>query len=382
MKPLYRILLIVGMAMGVVATTLIIGVGQAMIMHMQSHSIGDEDVYAVYEGDSGGWTVGMPLDLAREIRSWLPDDVVAAAVSFDQHDAEVRIGSEFYGARVVGVDAEAHLLGLEVVDGRFFTREDQEHRKRVCVVTADLLELFGREALRSISVNSREYEVIGTAQGDLYLAGLPLGIYSESSIFFPLEVWYEDFNAGRFHDGLIMQLGVFAPGYSKADLSRLISQNLIHMEDAPALKVASPGDRDNTQWAKDLLVLTGIFLVAFIVFLLAGLNIIQIASANVYDQQRVFGLKVALGALPKHLAREVMGEIAACALQGGYLGIVLAGIVNTVMNSYVGMYWAAFNLVTVVSGVLLALLVGWITAVVPARQAAKIDPVAVLRPER
>ncbi|HBG08861.1 MAG TPA: hypothetical protein DDX25_02400, partial [Firmicutes bacterium] len=78
------------------------------------------------------------------------------------------------------------LLGLEVVDGRFFTREDQEHRKRVCVVTADLLELFGREALRSISVNSREYEEIRAAQGDLYLAGMHLGIYFESSIFCPL----------------------------------------------------------------------------------------------------------------------------------------------------------------------------------------------------
>jgi ABC-type antimicrobial peptide transport system permease subunit len=31
---------------------------------------------------------------------------------------------------------------------------------------------------------------------------------------------------------------------------------------------------------------------------------------------------------------------------------------------------------------LLSLLVGWITAIIPARQAAKIDPVLVLREER
>jgi len=179
-----------------------------------------------------------------------------------------------------------------------------------------------------------------------------------------------------------MQLAVHSPGYSKADLARFVSQNLIHIEDAPAIKVSAPNEVGESSWVQDLLILTGIFFVAFIVFLLAGLNIIQIASANVYDQQRIFGLKVALGALPRHLAGEITGEITACALQGGYLGIVLAGIVNTVMNQRIGEYWAAFNVFTAIAGMILSLLVGWITAIIPARQAARIDPVLVLREER
>ena len=207
------------------------------------------------------------------------------------------------------------------------------------------------------------------------------GNYSSSSVFLPIETWYEQFE-GSFYAGVTMQLAVHAPGYSKADLNQLVSQNLINMESAPTLKVATPNEKNYNAWARDLLILAGIFFVAFLVFLLAGLNIIQIASANVYDQQRVFGLKVALGALPKHLAGEITGEIVACALQGGYLGIVLAGIVNTIMNHYVGMYWAAFNIFTAIAGMILALLVGWITSVIPARQAARIDPVAVLRQER
>jgi ABC-type antimicrobial peptide transport system permease subunit len=94
------------------------------------------------------------------------------------------------------------------------------------------------------------------------------------------------------------------------------------------------------------------------------------------------GSKLLWGALPKHLAGETTGEVVAYALQGGYLGIVLAGLVNTLFNHFVGGYRAAFNILTAIAGMLLALLVGWITSVIPAREAAIIDPVQVLRQEK
>ena len=59
MKPLYRTLLVIGIAMGVVATSLIFGVGQVMVMHMQERSGYDSDVYIhraddVLHGGDGG----------------------------------------------------------------------------------------------------------------------------------------------------------------------------------------------------------------------------------------------------------------------------------------------------------------------------------------
>lgn len=383
MKPLYRVLLIIGIAMGVVATSLIFGVGQTLLMHVQAGRITDQLTYSIYQSGGDGWVTGMSLTLAREVQGWLPEGSTASVVSFEQHDAAVQIGPEYYGASVVGVDASfASVYGLEVLEGRFFSPEEQRAQRRVCAVTGDLAALFGWEALADLRINGIEYEVVGAVQGDVNPAFLALGGYSASTVFVPVELWYEDLNEGNFEHGLIMQLVVDAPGWSRAELSGLLSQNLIHREDAPVLKVGDPNEQGSREWMETLLVLTAVFLIAFIVFLLAGLNIIQIASADVWDQQRVFGLKVALGALPKHLAREIIGQIASCALQGGYLGVVLAGVVNTAMNRLVGMYWASFNIFTVLAGIILALLVGWITAVVPARQAAQIDPVAVLRQER
>lgn len=107
------------------------------------------------------------------------------------------------------------------------------------MVTNDLVDLFGREALSSFMINGVEYEVIGAVQGDVNLASLMHGNYSSSSVFLPIETWYEQFE-GSFYAGVTMQLAVHAPGYSKADLNQLVSQNLINMESAPTLKVATP----------------------------------------------------------------------------------------------------------------------------------------------
>lgn len=90
----------------------------------------------------------------------------------------------------------------------------------------------------------------------------------------------------------------------------------------------------------------------------------------------------ALGATPKKIIWEVSEEILFCSLQGGYLGIVIAGFTNTMINRYVGKYWAAFNITTALLGIVLASVVGWITSLIPARKAAKIDPVSALRQER
>ncbi|HXK98441.1 MAG TPA: hypothetical protein PK828_11350, partial [Limnochordia bacterium] len=74
MKPLYRTLLVIGIAMGVVATSLIFGVGQVIIMHMEERGEYDLDIYTVYHG-SGNTIYGMSLDFIRQIRSWLPEDI-------------------------------------------------------------------------------------------------------------------------------------------------------------------------------------------------------------------------------------------------------------------------------------------------------------------
>jgi len=381
-KPLYRTLLMIGIAMGVVATSLIFGIGQGLVIHIQESNEIAEDMYAIYQPSGSAGVMGMSLPSVREIQRWLPEDIATSVISLEQREVDVQIGSDFYDAHIIGVDADlAQVFGLAITQGEFFTRDDQENRNPVCVVTNDLVELFGAEALESLVINGKKYQVIGAVQGDVNLGRMPHNNYSASSVFFPVEVWYEEFNDGIYDHGLIMEIAVYSPTFGKADLERILSQNIIHMENAPAVKVAAPGEQDYSKHARTLLILTGIFLIAFLVFLLAGLNIIQIASANVYDQQREFGLKAALGAQPKHLSREISAEIVACSLQGGYLGIVLAGIVNTIMNQYVGEYWAAFNIVTAIAGMLLALLVGWITSVIPARQAAKIDPVLVLKQE-
>lgn len=380
MKPLYKHLLIIGIALGVVATSLIIGVGQTLVMQMKRLPDPDQGYYAIQHVPERNIIQGMSLPLSRQIQEWLPSDTFSTLITRSIMTDGVQFGDEFYSADLVGVDPEyIQVVSGELLKGRFF--DDESVTQRVCVVTADIYRLFGEDNLTSVVVNDMEFEVIGVIQRQQDISDMFTLDFSSNSIFFPVEILYADVVDTDPLSGMVLQVAVDSRGHSQADLQKLINENLKEMADAPVIKVVAPGDSSRSEQARALLILAAIFAVAAIVFLLAGLNIIQIASANVIDQQRSYGLRVALGASPRQIVREVSGEILRCALQGGYLGIVISGLVNTAINRYVGTYWAAFNLLTVFTGIVLACFVGWITSLIPAQRAAKLDPVTVLRQE-
>lgn len=224
MKPLYRTLLMIGIAMGVVATSLIFGIGQGLVIHIQESNEIAEDMYAIYQPSGSAGVMGMSLPSVREIQRWLPEDIATSVISLEQREVDVQIGSDFYDAHIIGVDADlAQVFGLAITQGEFFTRDDQENRNPVCVVTNDLVELFGAEALESLVINGKKYQVIGAVQGDVNLGRMPHNNYSASSVFFPVEVWYEEFNDGIYDHGLIMEIAVYSPTFGKADLERILS---------------------------------------------------------------------------------------------------------------------------------------------------------------
>ena len=143
MKPLYRTLLMIGIAMGVVATSLIFGIGQGLVIHIQESNEIAEDMYAIYQPSGSAGVMGMSLPSVREIQRWLPEDIATSVISLEQREVDVQIGSDFYDAHIIGVDADlAQVFGLAITQGEFFTRDDQENRNPVCVVTNDLVELL------------------------------------------------------------------------------------------------------------------------------------------------------------------------------------------------------------------------------------------------
>ncbi len=127
-----------------------------------------------------------------------------------------------------------------------------------------------------------------------------------------------------------------------------------------------------------LLTTTGTF--ATIALLLVAAGIFSVISYNVALQTREIGIRMALGAQPR--------QVVALVLKKG-AGLVLAGIALGLCSSYfltrliANEVWgiSVTDPVTFVSVAFLALLVGLLACLLPARRASRIDPMVALRYE-
>ena len=126
-----------------------------------------------------------------------------------------------------------------------------------------------------------------------------------------------------------------------------------------------------------MLVMTGFG--AFATFL-AALGVYGVLAYSVARRQREIGVRMALGAGRAHVLRLVAGDGARAVLPGVVLGLVGATLLTRTMRSM--LYGVQTSDPIAFSGGLAALLVVAVIAwVVPARRAARVDPMTVMRAE-
>lgn len=112
--------------------------------------------------------------------------------------------------------------------------------------------------------------------------------------------------------------------------------------------------------------------------LLAAVGVYGVLSYGVAQQRREIGIRLALGADPRHVVRGVVGEGLALALGGTLIGIVLALGVTRVLEALLFAVTPTDPVTFVaVAGVLLAVAV--VASYLPARRATRVAPIEALR---
>jgi len=119
---------------------------------------------------------------------------------------------------------------------------------------------------------------------------------------------------------------------------------------------------------------------AIIAVLLAAIGIYGVMSYRVRRRTRELGTRVALGASPGHIIRLVLWHAGAIALAGVAIGgsaaLVFAGALSSVLFGV-----TPWDPVTLVSAVVLLMCATAVASYLPARRAARIDPVSALASE-
>jgi putative ABC transport system permease protein len=125
------------------------------------------------------------------------------------------------------------------------------------------------------------------------------------------------------------------------------------------------------------LLLGGIASIALVV---GGIGIMNIMLVSVRERTREIGIRKALGARGTDILRQFLIEALTLSLIGGFVGVLVGMAVSAVIGRIAG--WGfIFDPSTIAIATLFSVLVGIVFGVWPARQAARLDPVAALRYE-
>ena len=120
--------------------------------------------------------------------------------------------------------------------------------------------------------------------------------------------------------------------------------------------------------------------VAAVSLLVGGIGIMNIMLVSVTERTREIGIRLAVGALEREVLAQFLVEAVTLSALGGLIGIVLATAASISLSRVMGLPYAFDARINLLSFGFSAL-IGVIFGYVPARRAARLDPIQALRHE-
>ena len=320
-------------------------------------------------------------DVAKAVRA--RSDVRHASwafpVPFDTQDRRIALFVE-RGAAPVGpywtevsvvADDFERALGLDVVAGRTFVRSDDAGAPAVLAVSQTLSaalwpgeDPIGKRTFLG-SASGRPVTVIGTI-GDANFQ--PRGDPNLARAYLPLQQHYRDWQTLIVHTrgdamALLPAVREIVASYDRA---------------LPLFGAVTLADAVASGFSPSRMAAAGSVVMSLLALLIAAVGLYAVVAANVSERRREIGIRLALGSTRRQLVRFVLADAArlgAWSLAAGLAGaIVLARAIAGLLYGV-----PPFDPVTF-AAVPIALSVTVLAATyLPARRAAKLDVMAVLR---
>jgi putative ABC transport system permease protein len=269
----------------------------------------------------------------------------------------------------------------ELWQGSFLTDTAVEQGLRVAVLastTADDLEL-GADAVGSeITIGGIPFEVVGILQAK----GTTTSTSADDQVLIPVTTLKRYFT-GSSSSG-VRSIGVSVASADqmstvKSEITTLLQErHEIGADDSNDFSVADQTQLLSTATSVYTLLTVLLAGVASISLIVGGIGIMNIMLVSVRERTREIGIRKAVGARNRDILLQFLVEALVLSLLGGLIGVVVGLIASAVIAAIAGWDFT-FNPVTIVVATVFSLVVGVVFGVWPARQAARLNPIAALR---
>ncbi|MDH4110035.1 MAG: ABC transporter permease [Gammaproteobacteria bacterium] len=268
--------------------------------------------------------------------------------------------------------------------GRFIMEFDVRYKKNIVIIGSEIAaDLFGEidPLNKEINIGRYRYRVAGVmeVQGGQTFGGPNF----DRQVFIPISTFVKNFGGRRNSD---VDIAVKAP--TIAGIEDLEYEVIGEMRKIRKLR---PSEPDNFSINK-LDSLLGAFnsvvgavlgiglLVTSISLFVGGIGVMNIMFVSVTERTREIGIRKAIGAKPRSILMQFLFESAAICLIGGLIGITIAAGLSVAINAS-GLIPASISPGIAVTSIVVAIVVGVFSGLVPAWKGAKLDPIEALRYE-
>ncbi len=382
-------LTMLGIVIGNAAVITMVGVGEGTqkLAAGQFKSLGPNTLFILPGSPkaqnirSGGTPPTLVLSDAKAIARQVPS--VSGVAPTIQSSLVVTYGNITTTSIIQGVTPEFSAVRTFNVDkGRFITPLDVRKDKQIATVGTDIAKrLFGEQNPigQQIRVNNLSFDIVGVMESK----GSSFGSNQDDAIFIPITTMSKRVIGRTSPFGLrVSVISVSAKNSESIDAAEFQITNLLRRRH----KIV--GENDFTvRSQKDALQIVGtitgaltllLAAIAAISLLVGGIGVMNIMLVSVTERTQEIGLRKAIGATQNDILTQFTIEAIILSTVGGIIG-TLIGISAifiigkaTILKPEVSP--SAILLAVSVSGG-----IGLFFGVVPARQAARLDPIEALR---
>jgi macrolide transport system ATP-binding/permease protein len=375
-------LTMLGIVIGITSVVSIVAIGEGAKRFVLSdiRAIGTNTL-DVYPGRDFG------DDKAASIRTLTPPDLQAIAAQPYVHSVtpatmrslRLRYRSADINGNVNGVsDAFFRVRDIQMASGAAFNAEDVRHQAQVVVIDQNTRrKLFpdGTEPVgKVILVGNLPCTVIGVSQEKKSVFGENKSL----NIWLPYSTGASRLFGQQHFDGITVRIRDDQPTKAAEDsIVRLLT--LRH------------GSKDFFTFNMDSIVKTAertsqsltllLSLIAVISLVVGGIGVMNIMLVSVTERTREIGIRMAVGARQSDVLQQFLTEAVLVCLVGGLIGVLLSYGISFVFSLFVKQWQMIFSMGAVVSAFLCASLIGVLFGYLPARNAARLDPIEALARE-
>ena len=297
-----------------------------------------------------------------------------------------------FSGEVYGIDSHyLNVYGYQVKTGRGFTQRDfDDCRKVILVDTNAVTNLFGGKnpVGESVELGGDVFTVVGvvalseeftptiSTMQDYYM----YADTSAGSLYMPITTWPTVYRFDEPQNVAIKTRSTDDMTYAGKTAADILTERQIADKENSTFDYRSQDMLEQAQQLQRMSESTNnqLIWIAGISLLVGGIGVMNIMLVSVTERTSEIGLKKAIGAKKKQIMLQFLTESAVLTSLGGIIG-VLSGIIMAQLISGMMQIPVSVSATAAAVAVVFSTLIGVVFGMLPAYQAANLNPIEALR---